>query len=144
MPDKFWLTIRGTQRYEGQDPEQLELETEAEMTHEGGILCLRYAESELTGLKGTLTTFEIRPHKVLLHRRGLVNNDMEFVQGTFHRSLYDMGQEALMITIHTTLIEDRMTLAGGTLRIVYDINIEHLGMGTIEYCLTARPMEKDG
>ena len=142
MPDKFWLTIQGTQRYEGQEPEQLELITEAEMTHNSGVITLSYAESELTGLKGTLTTFEIHPHKVILRRRGLVNNEMEFVQGSFHRSLYDMGEGALMITIHTTRIEDRMTLTGGSLRIAYDITVERLGTGTIEYLLTAKPAEE--
>ena len=142
MPDKFWLTIQGTQRYEGQEPEQLELITEAEMTHNSGVITLSYAESELTGLKGTLTTFEIHPHKVILRRRGLVNNEMEFVQGSFHRSLYDMGEGALMITIHTTRIEDRMTLTGGSLRIAYDITVERLGTGTIEYLLPAKPAEE--
>ena len=55
------LTIRGEQRYQGQEPEAVELVTEGEMeaTSEGWRIC--YQESDLTGLQGATTTFEVRP-----------------------------------------------------------------------------------
>ena len=138
MRPDILLTIRGTQRYADHDPEVIELTTEAELRHENGVLWLRYPESALTGLEGTVTTFILHPHRVQLKRTGAVTNEMEFEVGKVHQSLYDTGHGALLVTIRTTAIEDEMTLEGGTLRVAYDISIEGLGMGTIEYLLRAR------
>ena len=63
---------------------------------------------------------------------------MVFELGRVHQSLYDTGHGALMITVRTTAIEDNMTLEGGSLLVAYDISIEGLGMGRIEYQLQAR------
>lgn len=138
MKPDILLTIRGTQRYADQEPETIELTTEAELRHEGGVLFLRYPESALTGLEGTVTTFVLHPHRVLLKRTGSISNEMEFEVGKVHQSLYDTGHGALLVTVRTTAIEDEMTLDGGSLRVAYDISIEGLGMGTIEYLLHAR------
>lgn len=137
METDFLLTVKGVQNY-GEREDSIELTTEASLTGEGGVLFLRYEESELTGLQGTTTTFELRKDKVLLTRRGAVNNEMEFALGQLHQSLYDTGEGALLITIRTTAIEDAMTLEGGTLHVGYDISIENLGMGRIDYWLTVR------
>ena len=139
----FLLTVRGVQRREDQtEPDIIELTTEAELTGEHGVLFLRYQESELTGLKGTTTTFELQPHKVILRRSGALSNEMEFVVGQVHQSLYDVGDGALLITLHTTAIEDEMTLQGGTLHVAYNITIENMGMGKIDYFLTVVPKAK--
>lgn len=138
MRPDFLLTIRGTQRYADHEPETVELTTEAEMRHREGVLFLSYAESALTGLQGTVTTFALHPHRVVLKRTGTVNSEMEFEVGKVHQSLYDTGHGALLITVRTTAIEDEMTLEGGSLRVAYDITIEGLGMGSIEYQLQAR------
>ena len=138
MRPEFLLTVRGEQRYADREPEVIELTTEAELTGEGGVLRLSYRETELTGLQGTKTVFELYPHRVVLRRTGTVRSEMEFVVGKTHHSLYDTGEGALMITIRTILIEDRMTLEGGTLRVAYTISVEGLGSGTIEYKLHVR------
>lgn len=138
MKPDFLLTVRGTQRYADHEPETIELTTEAEMQHKDGVLFLSYPESALTGLQGTVTTFALHPHRVVLKRVGTVNSEMVFELGRVHQSLYDTGHGALMITVRTTAIEDDMTLEGGSLLVAYDISIEGLGMGRIEYQLQAR------
>ena len=75
MKSEMRLQIRGTQRFEERDPETIELTTDAVMEEREGVLFLSYPESELTGLEGTLTTFEIRLDRVILRRRGTVNQD---------------------------------------------------------------------
>ena len=50
-----------------------------------------------------------------------------------------MEDGALMITIRTTAVEDEMTLIGGSLHVSYEITIEGLGMGQIDYWLRVRP-----
>ena len=53
------LSIRGEQYFDGVDPDATELMTEGtmELSEEG--LILRYQESALTGMEGTVTTFAV-------------------------------------------------------------------------------------
>ena len=53
------LSIRGEQDFDGVDPDATELMTEGtmELSEEG--LTLRYHESALTGMEGTVTTFTV-------------------------------------------------------------------------------------
>lgn len=144
MACDFLLHVKGMQRYIDQEPDTIELTTEADLQGEEGVLFLRYAESELTGLAGTTTVFEIRRDRVILRRTGSVTSEMVFVRGNIHESLYNTPEGALMITIRTTAIDDEMTLEGGNLHVAYDITIEGLGMGKIDYWLTVRPKTADG
>ena len=143
MKPEFWLTVRGFQQYDGIDPDTIELSTEASLTSEDGVLFLSYPESPLTGLAGTVTTFEIRPGKVILRRRGTVNNEIEFVPGEVRHSIYDFGHGAMMVTVRTTRIDDEMTVDGGTLTVSYRLCLENLGSGKIEYRLLVRRIGPD-
>lgn len=138
----FLLDVKGVQKYRDQEPDVIELTTEASLTGEDGVLFLRYAESDLTGLKGTDTTFELHRNKVILRRTGAVTSEMIFIPGEVHQSLYNTEEGALLITVHTTAVEDEMTLTGGSLHVSYDITIEGLGMGRIDYWLKVRPKQR--
>ena len=83
------LSIRGEQYYDGVDPDATELMTEGtlELTEAG--LRLNYQESQLTGMEGTSTTFEVRGPRVILTRTGKVNSQMVFEEGRQHTSLYE-------------------------------------------------------
>lgn len=137
MANDFLLHVKGVQRYRDQEPETIELTTEASLTGEDGVLFLRYAESELTGLRGTETTFALHRDKVILRRTGSVSSEMIFIPGQVHQSLYNMEEGALLVTVRTNAVEDEMTLAGGTLHVAYEITIEGLGTGHIDYWLRA-------
>ena len=139
MACDFLLNVKGVQRYRDQEPETVELTTEAELRGEsGGVLLLRYAESELTGLKGTETSFEIHRDKVVLRRTGAVRSEMIFIPGQLHQSLYNTPEGALLISVRTTVVEAEMTLEGGSLHVGYDITVENLGTGRIDYWLKVR------
>ena len=141
MACDFLLNVKGVQQYHDQEPDVVELTTEASLTGEGGVLFLRYAESDLTGLKGTDTVFELHRNKVVLRRTGAVTSEMIFIPGEVHQSLYNTEEGALLITVRTTAVEDEMTLTGGSLHVSYDITIEGLGMGRIDYWLSVRPKQ---
>ena len=138
MTYDFLLKVKGVQKYEDREPETIELTTEADLRGEDGVLYLCYAESELTGLQGTETIFELHRDKVVLRRRGAVTSEMVFAPGQVNQSLYNTEEGALLITVRTTAVEDEMTLAGGSLHVAYDITIEGLGMGHIDYWLEAQ------
>ena len=102
------LTIDGTQRFHGEEPETTKLVTDGTLRAKDGALFLSYAESELTGMRGTLTTFRIEKDCVTLTRTGTVESVMTFSVGKEDRSLYDVGFGALMITVRTERIDCHM------------------------------------
>ena len=88
-PVPVMLSVRGEQYFDGCDPDNTELMTEGTMTLLPDGLLLRYEESELTGMEGTTTTFELRGPQVRLIRTGKVNSQMVFEEGRQHTSLYE-------------------------------------------------------
>ena len=83
------ISIKGTQKYENADPDVIELVTEGRLEREGSSYTLSYQESELTGLEGTLTTFQIEPERVTLLRVGEYNSQMVFQEGRRHMAMYN-------------------------------------------------------
>ena len=57
------LSIEGKQSYLDQEPEIIELVTEGVMEQNGEVWSLSYEESDLTGLAGVTTTFQLQPGK---------------------------------------------------------------------------------
>ena len=64
------LSLRGTQRYQDQDPDVIELVTDGVMVRRTNGWDISYEESALTGLEGVTTTFRVEPDKVILTRTG--------------------------------------------------------------------------
>lgn len=129
------LSLRGEQSYPGQDPDVIELVTEGtlEDLDDGWKLC--YEESELTGLAGVCTTFQIQDKTVTLIRTGKLNSQMVFEEGVPHDSLYEMEFGALMLTVCAIRVETNLTQAGGTIDLKYSIEVEHNAAGMIDYHL---------
>ena len=123
------LTVRGEQYYDGVDPDATELMTEGtlEVTEEG--LKFWYEESELTGMEGTTTTFELRGQRVTLTRAGKVNSQMVFEEGMQHTSLYETPFGELSVDIQTGSLKHNLTERGGIVEIRYSIAVEHTVTG---------------
>ena len=123
------LSIRGEQYYDGVDPDATELMTEGtlELTEAG--LCLNYQESQLTGMEGTSTTFEVRGPRVILTRTGKVNSQMVFEEGRQHTSLYETPFGELTVDIQTGRLRHNLSERGGLLEIQYSIAVEHTVTG---------------
>lgn len=88
-----------------------------------------YQESELTGLEGTLTTFQIEPERSTLLRIGEVNSQMVFEQGRRHLSLYDTPYGSLSVGVSTRKMHAELGLSGGSIEIDYAIEIDHAVAG---------------
>ena len=132
------LAIQGTQHYEDQEPEVIELVTEGTMEFVDGGWDISYEESALTGLEGTMTTFRVEPGKVILTRTGRLNSQMVFQKGLRHESLYQMEFGALMITVEATFLFFDIVPDGGTIDLSYAISIENTEAGVIDYHLDIR------
>ena len=123
------LFIRGEQYFDDVDPNATELMTEGtlERTEEG--LRISYQETELTGMDGTCTTFEIGPSRVILRRSGSVNSQMVFEEGKQHTSLYETPFGELSVDIQTGRLRHNLTERGGIMEIRYSIAVEHIVTG---------------
>ena len=132
------LTIRGTQTYEGQEPDVIELTTDGVMEFCDGGWDISYEESELTGMAGVTTTFRVEPGKVLLNRSGTLRSQMVFQQGVPHESLYQMPFGALMITVCAKSVFFDIVPDGGMIDLVYSIDIENTAAGMVDYHLDIR------
>jgi len=129
------LSIRGKQSYQDQEPEQIELITEGTLDFEKGCWVVSYQESELTGLQGVTTTFRIDHDVISLERKGPLTSKMVFKEGQFHESLYEMEFGALMLTVCAARVLHNITWQGGTIDLLYAIEIENSAAGVIEYHL---------
>ena len=136
------LEIRGTQRYQDQEPEVIQLTTEGVMELRDGGWDICYEESDLTGLKGVTTTFRVEPDRVILTRTGNLHSQMVFQQGVAHESLYQMDFGALMLSVCATFVYYDITPAGGVIDLQYSIEIEQTAAGVIDYHLDIRTIEE--
>ena len=132
------LAIRGRQRYADQDPEIIELVTEGTMEFRDNGWDISYQESELTGLAGVTTTFRVERDKVTLTRTGGLKSEMVFQMGVPHESLYQMPFGALMLTVQAKFMYFDIVSDGGTIDLVYSIDIENTAAGEIDYHLDIR------
>ena len=132
------LSIQGCQYYPEQDPEVIELVTEGTLEQLETCWEICYEESDLTGLAGVTTTFRLEPGQVVLQRSGKLRSEMVFQEGVRHDSLYQMDFGALLLTVCAKQIQANITSRGGTVDLVYDIQIEGMEAGLVEYHLTIR------
>ena len=123
------LSIRGEQYFDDIDPDATELMTEGTMALTEDGIVLSYEESELTGMEGTCTTFEIGPSRVILRRSGSVNSQMIFEEGKQHTSLYETPFGDLSVDIQTGRLRHNLTERGGIMEIRYSIAVEHIVTG---------------
>jgi uncharacterized beta-barrel protein YwiB (DUF1934 family) len=68
------IYIKGYQNEAESDEDVMELMTDGEYCHCGGVSTFSYMESELTGFEGTKTTFDVESDRVIMTREGTVSN----------------------------------------------------------------------
>ena len=138
MKQAVVLSLRGTQTYEGQEPDVIELVTEGTMEFRDGGWDISYEESQLTGLEGVTTTFRVEPGKVILERTGNLRSKLVFQKDVPHDSLYQMSFGTMMITVCAQYLFFDIVEDGGVIDLLYSISIENNAAGTVDYHLDIR------
>jgi len=138
MKKEVVLSLRGTQTYEGQEPDVIELVTEGTMEFCDGGWNIAYEESDLTGMAGVTTTFRVEPGRVILERTGNLRSRMVFEKDVPHDSLYQMSFGTMMITVCAKYLFFDIVPDGGVVDLLYTIEIEHNAAGTVDYHLDIR------
>ena len=129
MEKNVIISIKGVQRLEDADPDTMELVTEGRLEQDGNSYTLSYQESELTGLEGTLTTFQVEPERVTLLRVGEFNSQMVFQEGRRHLAMYNTPYGSMTIGVNTRHLLADLTERGGDIEIDYAIEIDHTVAG---------------
>ena len=133
------LSIRGEQYFDDIDPDATELMTEGTMVLTEDGMVLSYEETELTGMEGTTTTFEVKGPQVILTRTGTVNSQMVFEEGRQHTSLYETPFGELTVDIQTSTLKHNLTQRGRVREITYSIAVEHTATGRSCFKIRVRP-----
>lgn len=138
MTKHVMISIRGLQEYEGVDNDSIEFVTAGTLTSIKDGFNLSYAESELTGMQGTITSFDIIPNRVVLTRTGPVCSEMVFEAGRRHLSLYQTPYGSMEVGIRAKKMRCTMDEHGGELEIVYSIDIDHAMAGENRFLIKVR------
>lgn len=129
------LSICGKQSYKGQDPDVIEFVTEGTLEQFTDGWEILYEESSMTGMEGVTTSFYVKKDGIILTRSGKLNSQMVFKLGQVHESLYQMDFGALLLSVCATDISWNLSQKGGTVDLVYNIEIEQNAAGKIDYHL---------
>ena len=138
MEKNVIISIKGVQRLEDADPDTMELVTEGRLEQDGNSYTLSYQESELTGLEGTLTTFQVEPDRVTLLRVGEFNSQMVFQEGRRHLAMYNTPYGSMTIGVNTRHLHADLTERGGDIEIDYAIEIDHTVAGRNVFQINVR------
>ena len=139
MENNVIISIQGKQSFEAQGDDTIELVTEGCLEPDGDDgYTLSYQESELTGLEGTLTTFQVEPDRVTLLRVGEFNSQMVFQEGRRHLAMYNTPYGSMTIGVNTRHLQADLTECGGDIEIDYAIEIDHTVAGRNVFQINVR------
>ncbi len=146
MEKNVIISIKGMQNSAEAGEDAIELVTEGRLLDCGDDgLSLSYQESELTGMEGTLTTFQVEKNgRVTLLRMGEVNSQMVFEEGRRHLSLYQTPYGDLAMGILANRVRSTLDMSGGELEIDYAIEIDHLLAGQNLFHIHVREDNRPG
>lgn len=138
MKQEVMISLQGKQNYLDQDPDVIELVTEGSFEFQTDSWELCYDESSLTGMEGVTTSFHYKDGKIVLTRNGKLRSQMIFREGVSHDSLYQSEFGALLVTVRASKIAVDICENGGTVDLVYDIEVERSSAGVVDYHLEIR------
>ena len=123
MKKNVMLTIRGTQRIDGQE-ETVELLTCGQLARRNGSYWISYDESETTGFAGHRTTLHIETNRVTMRRTGLTSSNLVIEKGARHQCAYDTGFGMLNIGICGSFVRSSLDDNGGDVDFGYSMDVD--------------------
>lgn len=121
---KAMITIKGLQNDLAGDKNNIEFVTDGTFGFENGKGFFSYMESELTGMEGTKTTFNLSPRCITMVREGALNSHMVFQEGKKHNFLYDTPFGATTMGVETKYINMEIDERGGDVEIDYFVDMQ--------------------
>lgn len=137
------ISIKGMQHHPGGGNDAVELVTDGLFCYKDGKATFSYMESELTGLDGTKTTFDICPMSVTMTREGTMNSRMVFEEGKKHNFLYDTPFGATTMGVNTNRVSVDLDEHGGDMEVDYLVDYEHSVVGHNYFLINVREQSED-
>lgn len=144
MKQPVIISVEGTQRFVGEEKQTICIVTDGTMNTQGDTVYLSYEESEISGMEGTTTTFEVKKDSVSLYRTGTVESKMVFEKGKKDVSLYNAGFGAMTIGVQARRLKNELGLEGGRLEISYGIEIGEQIKGLNSFVIQVRRPGAEG
>lgn len=141
MEKEVVITIKSSQQLGEEEHDGAELITYGTYRYKSGAARLCYDESELTGMDGTRTVFDVKPGEVVLSRRGAVDSRMIFLPGQRSDFLYRTEYGMLTLGLDTRRIDCALDEHGGDMRIDYDLDFERSLVSRNQFIINVK--EKD-
>ena len=135
---KALISIKGMPALSDDNNVGFELMTDGEYMLKNGVSTFSYVESELTGLDGLLTTFNVEPDRVVLRRGDGQGGDMIFAENLKHHFLYETPYGSITMGIDTHSITKNMGEDGGNLEIRYDIEVDNVAVSQNLFTIDVR------
>ncbi len=132
------ISIKGVQSLPQGESDSVELVTEGKYSFRDGHGELSYMESELTGMKGTRTSFIFTPEEVVLSREGTLTSRMIFQEGRKNTFLYDTPYGSATMGLDTHRIHSTLGPMGGDMEIDYIVDFDHAVVGRNKFRINVR------
>ena len=129
MEKEVIISIKGMQKYENAEPDTIELVTGGRLERDGESFTLSYQESAVTGMDGTLTTFQIEPDRVSVLQGKSEDPDGGRLMKRRHMSMYNTPYGTMSIGVNTRHLTAQVGESGGDIEIDYAIEIDHTVAG---------------
>ena len=131
--EKIMINIDGTQNFGNGDTNNVELTTEGELKVEENSYTLKYNESEITGMAGTITEITVDNSGIInLTRSGKVNSNLVFEEGKRHLSCYDTNDGAFSIGVFASYVDTVLEKNYGEINITYAMDVDDKPIGENE------------
>ena len=128
----------------GEDEDSIDFDTEGLYTFDGGVACMTYLETEVTGMEGTRTSVMVFPDKVVVDRDGTVTSRMIFQEGSKNSFLYDTPVGSATLNMNTRGIQHRFDEHGGDMEIDYVLDMEHAFVSRNRFRMTVTEQKRMG
>lgn len=105
------------------DKDKIEVVTPGKFYKRDSSYYAEYAETEVSGMEGTDTTFKIDNNNFSLIRIGSTNASMDFNKERYSMSIYDTPYGALELRIKTNKLKIDISENGGNVFIDYNLSV---------------------
>lgn len=119
MNKKALISLKSVQ--DEKNDESIEVVTPGDFYNDNEKYCVEYDETEISGMEGTKTIFEINPSKFTLIRNGTTATKMEFENKSESFVMYNTPYGMIEMKIVTQELSINVNDNGGDVKIKYDM-----------------------
>lgn len=133
------VTVK-TVQHDGEQSDTMELTAEGTLAEKGGAYLIKYQDAFLAGPdQPVLTTVRVTAAgAVTVTRTGPYQNRFTLEAGKRCQCLYTTPYGVMTMGFYGELVENNLTESGGTLRLVYAVDVNHKALNRNEMLLTVK------